>query len=114
MSNRAGAQDLPGLAENLQWVMDWLPDPSGSRWTYAALAQACAAHGVEISPAAIRHYASGRRKAPPARLLFALSDAVGLDPRYFWRDTERIKAEIERLVTRRESGSRADYAADEA
>lgn len=114
MTNRAGAQDLPGLAENIQWAMDRLPDRSGERWTYVALAQACAERGTEISPAALRHYASGRRKAPPARLLFALSDVFGLDPRFFWHDTDRIKGEIGKLVTRRGSDAMPGHAAEDA
>lgn len=102
MSYRVGSQDLPELAENLQWLIDRLPDPSGERWTYAALAQACSARGAKISAPGLRHYASGHRQAPPAKLLFVLSDVLGVDPRFFWSDADRIKAEIEQLVRSRD------------
>ena len=111
MANRAGSQDLPGLAENLQWLMDHLPDPTGARWTYVALAHSCAARGAEISPAALRHYASGRRKAPPAKLLFVLSDVLGVDPRFFWSEADRIKREIDQLVKQRRTTQAAGESA---
>ena len=98
MVNRAGSQDLPDLAANLQWALDRLPAPNGERWTYNALAAECTARGAEISAPALRHYTTGTRRAPSAKLLFVLSDVLGVDPRYFWTDTDFVKRQITQIV----------------
>lgn len=87
---------IPGLAANVHWLRDNIPDSRGERRTWAQIAEEMTDLGQPISVAAVTMFSNGRTTAPSAMNLYYLSRVFGV-PMEFFLDEEvnrRVKKQI--------------------
>lgn len=87
---------IPGLAANVHWLRDNIPNSRGERYTWVQIAEQMTELGYPISFAAVTMISNGRTTAPSARTLYFLSRVFGV-PMEFFLDEEinrRVREQI--------------------
>lgn len=96
MGGRPPEAAIPGLAANLHWLRDNIPNSLGERRTWANIADEMTALGYPISFAAITKIASGQVQSPAARTLYYICQVFEVPLDFFFneRTNRDYKAQI--------------------
>lgn len=94
MNDSGGAQFF---AERLERLFAEVPNPHGSRYTLAEIANKSTELGYPVSSTYLSHLRTGRVKAPSFRAVEGIAKAFGIDVHYFLDETQeaRTRAELE-------------------
>lgn len=100
---------LAHLAERLNFLFDYVPNPDGGRYSNTEVATGLQANGVPTTPTYMSQLRSGTRDNPSATIVAGLADLFGIPLTYFFDEqvASDTQNELATMTAMRDSRVRA-------
>lgn len=100
---------LPHVAERLNFLFEYIPNPQGSKYSNAQAAKALSDNDVPATATYVSQLRSGERKNPSASIIGGLADLFGVQVAYFFDEqvASQTQDELATMTAMRDSRVRS-------
>lgn len=96
MGGKPAEAAIPGLAANMKWLQDNVPDRNGGRRSWVQVAEEMTDLGYPVTFATVTKIASGDTTSPSARTLYFIARVFDVPTDFFLDEqvNQRIRTQI--------------------